>query len=301
MTSILFCILAALQGDPPGPQDQARRQAAELRRECAEALKEVDGVGAVGLGGTGEDYRLLIAVRDPETLRAVRELVGGDSYGGLKIIWSVAEAPRPGPPPGLTPSPPPVPEPLREKPLSIEPFADRNNIWQASVTDCDIIREHLKLKKITHPSGNGMSWVPCQIVQRTSIGPDGGHSFTYTRHRPDCPVRMGRVGEPSWSDNYMAWVFRTGMTSPSPTNFTIPGNSWDFEHLSSNDMASRMPQVREGATNVPVWPYGPYAYGPYSRPYPYSYYSYYSYYWYPRYHWRWWPCRPYYRWHWRYR
>lgn len=289
MMEVLFCTLALLaQGDPA--QDQARRRAAELRQECAEALKEADGVGSVGLGGSGDDWRLLIAVRDREALRAVKELVGGDSYGGLRIVWSVAEPVRPGPPPSAAP---PAPEPLREKPIPLEPFENRNNIWQASITDCDIIRDYLKLKKVQHPSGNGMSWVPCQVVQRTSIGPDGGHSFTYTRHRPDCPVRMGRVGEPGWSDNYMAWVFRSGMTSPSPTNFTIPGNHWDFEHQSSNDMASRLPQVREGMTNVPVWPYGPYAYGPYTRPYPSSYYSYY---WYPRYTWRWWPCRPYYRW-----
>lgn len=288
MIDVLFCTLTLLF--PQDPPDQARRRAADLRLECAEALKDVDGVGSVGLGGTGDDYRLLIAVRDRVALGAVRELIGGDTYGGLKIVWSVAEPPRPGakdfaPPPAAEPPP-------RERPLPVEPFADRNNIWQASITDCDIIRDYLRLKKVTHPSGNGMSWVPCQIVQRTTIGPDGGHSFTYTRHRPDCPVRQGRVGEPGWSDNYMSWVFRSGMTSPSPTNYTIPGNYWDFQHQSSNDMASRLPQVREGWTSVPVWPYGP-STSPYARPYPYSYYSN----WYPRY-WGGWYYRPYYRWGW---
>jgi len=290
MMVVLICTLSLLlQQDPP---DQVRRRALDLKLECAEALKDVDGVGSVGLGGTGGDWRLLIAVRDKDAQRAVRELIGGDSYGGLRIVWSVAEAPRPG---ADHFAPPPAPEPPAEKRVPVEPFENRNNIWQASITDCDIIRDHLRLKKIQHPSGNGMSWVPCQVVQRTTIGPDGGHSFTYTRHRPDCPVRMGRVGEPGWSDNYMAWVFRTGMTSPTPTNYTIPGNQWDFEHQSSADMASRLPQVREGATSVPVWPYGPYV-SPYARPYPYSYSSYYGY---GRY-WGWWHCRPYYRgWYWR--
>jgi hypothetical protein len=114
------------------------------------------------------------------------------------------------------------------------------------------------MKKVTHPAGNGKSWVPCQVMTRTTIGPVGSYSFTYTNHRPDCPVRLGRVGEPSWSDNYMAWVFRQGITPPKQGNLGIQGDPWTTAAMAAADMASRLPNIREGA-------------GAYGWPYPYYY------------------------------
>ncbi|MBI3854200.1 MAG: hypothetical protein HY293_00765 [Planctomycetes bacterium] len=198
--------------------------------------------------------------------------------------------------PAKYPPPPPEPVPLKppaQKPQTL-PSPEPPNFWNASVTDCDIIRDHLKMKPVTHPAGNGKSWVPCQVMQRTTIGPGGGHSFTYTNHRPDCPVRLGRVGEPAWSDNYVAWVFRSGITAPAPTNFTLPGNSWTWAASAASDMVSRLPKIREGAGSGPVWVGGygwVYPYVPYY--YPYAYYPYY----YPnRYYWT--PYRYYWHYHW---
>jgi hypothetical protein len=125
-------------------------------------------------------------------------------------------------------------------------------------------------------------------MTRTTIGPAGSYSFTYTNHRPDCPVRLGRVSEPSWSDNYMAWVFRQGITAPKQGNLGIQGNPWDVAAQAAADMASRLPNIREGAgaSGWPYyWPYGywPYSYWPYYYPY-YRPYRYYRYYYYPVYY-----------------
>jgi len=299
MMNILWCLVLLLQDDPKVLEQKARDRATEMRQECAAALESVDGVGAVGMGGTGTDYRLLIVCRDTPTQRHVRELIGGDEYGGVKIVWSIADpARRP---------PPPPPEPFNEKPQVRQPepppqFPEAPNVWKASVTDCDIIREHLKMKKVTHPAGNGKSWVPCQVMTRTTIGPAGSYSFTYTNHRPDCPVRLGRVGEPSWSDNYMAWVFRQGITAPQQGSLGIQGNPWTVAAQAAADMASRLPNIREGAGVAGPYPYyyWPYGYWPYYWPYysPYYYYRPYRYYYrsyYPVYY----RCHYYVRFRWR--
>lgn len=263
--NILWFLALALQEDPRVLEQRARDRAAEIRQECAAALESVDGAGPVGVGGTGTDYRLLIVCRDAATQRHVRDLIGGDDYGGVRIVWSIADPGR---------RPPPPPEQFNEKPRVQQPEPsppppEPPNFWKASVTDCDIIRDHLKMKKVTHPAGNGKSWVPCQVMKRTQIGPGGGHSFTYTNHRPDCPVRLGRVNEPAWADNYLAWVFRQGITPARPSNFTLPGDSWAWAGQAAADMVSRLPNIREGA-------------GAYGWVYPWAYVPYYYYY--PRYY-----------------
>jgi hypothetical protein len=281
MANLLWCLLLLAQDDPRVLERKARDRAMEMRQECAAALESVDGVGSVGVGGTGTDYRLLIVCRDAATQRHVRDLIGGDDYGGVRIVWSIADPARR-----------PPPEPFNEKPRVQQPepppqFPEAPNVWKASATDCDIIRDHLKMKKVTHPAGNGKSWVPCQVMNRTTIGPGGISSFTYTNHRPDCPIRMGRVSEPAWSDNYTAWVFRQGITAPKQGNLGVQGDAWTWGHQAAADMASTLPKIREGAGTA-AWPY-PYSYWPYYYPYfyyPYPYYypyrsyrrSYYYYY-----------------------
>lgn len=246
MAKILWFLLAVLQDGPEGAEQKARDRAIEMRAECATALESVEGVATVGVGGSGRDYRLLIAVRDAATQRHVRDLIGGDAYGGVRIVWSVSEPPR---------QTTPLAEPSgdRLQPRQPEPVPDRLNPWNASVTDCDIIREYLRMKPVTHPAGNGKSWTPCQVLRRTTIGPGGGHFFTYTSHRPDCPVRLGRVGEPPWADNYLSWVFRQGMTPAAGTNYTLPGNGWTWAAQAAVDMASRLPNIREGAQAGSTW------------------------------------------------
>jgi hypothetical protein len=269
MKTLIWIMALALQDDPSAAGNKARERALEMRQECATALESVDGVGSVGVGGSGLDYRLLIVVRDALTQVYVRDLIGGDSYGGIRIVWAIS---APGRPP--TTEPPPQPAPEKPRAQTPETLPEFPNAWNARATDCDIIRDYLKMKPVTHPSGNGKSWVPCQVVRRTTIGPGGGHAFTYTNHRPDCPIRLGRVGEPPWSDNYVAWVFREGITPATGTNFTLPGNPWAWVTQAGADMGSRLPNVREGVPIVPVYvpPYYPYRY------------------------WYWRPC--YYHWHW---
>src|SRR5262245_57255906 len=98
--NILWFLACLMQDDPRVLEQQARDRAIEMRQECAAALESVDGVGSVGMGGTGTDYRLLIVCRDGPTQRYVRDLIGGDEYGGVRIVWSIADpARRPPPPP----------------------------------------------------------------------------------------------------------------------------------------------------------------------------------------------------------
>jgi hypothetical protein len=246
MPVLLVLLGLALQEGAP-PERAAREHALLMRQECAAALESVDGVTSVGVGGSGADYRILISVRDAASQRSVRDLVG-DTYGGVRIVWSVAEAPRRG-----TPAEPP-PEPAR--PAVPAPAPERGGPWIVSPLDCDILRDYLKLKPVTHPAGNGKSWVPCRVTRRTTIGPGGVTSFSYTDHRPDCPIRLGRVPEPPNADHFTAWVFRQGMTPPTGGNFTLPSNDWAWGIQAAADMASRLPSVREGSGSLWIEGYG---------------------------------------------
>jgi hypothetical protein len=64
MMNILWCLRLPAAGRPKVLEQKARDRATEMRQECAAALESVDGVGSVGMGGTGTDYRLLIVCRD---------------------------------------------------------------------------------------------------------------------------------------------------------------------------------------------------------------------------------------------
>ncbi|HVR84233.1 MAG TPA: hypothetical protein VMU54_07980 [Planctomycetota bacterium] len=246
MPILLFLLGLAVQDDPKALGKQALERAREMRQECAEALESVDGVGSVGLGGNGIDYRIVVAVRDAAAQRRVRDLIG-DTYGGVRILWSIAEAPRRAPVP-------PEPPAALPRPMPSDLAADPMNAWTASPLDCDILRDHLKLKPLPHPAGNGKSWVPCQIMKRTMIGPGGVTSFTYTNHRPDCPIRLGQVGEPPGSDSFTAWVFRRGTTPPTGGDVLLPSNGWAWGMQAAADMASRLPSIRDGEPAAgPVW------------------------------------------------
>src|SRR5882757_5553386 len=120
MPILLLVLGLALQEN----SNPARMRAQEMRQECAAALESIDGVGSVGLGGSGTDYRIVIAVRDTATQRQVRDLVG-DAYGGVRILWSIAGAPRPAPLPAAPEEP--------ARPLTRpEPPPERLNPWNAA-------------------------------------------------------------------------------------------------------------------------------------------------------------------------
>jgi hypothetical protein len=122
---------------------------------------------------------------------------------------------------------------------------------KGEVTGCDIIRDYLKLKPVHHPIGNGRSLIPCQLVRRSVVGPGGGHTYVYTKHRSDCPIRLGRVSQPEWADNFVGWVFQKGFTPVMRAGFTWPNELraddklWDAQ--AKNELMTRLPYIREGA------------------------------------------------------
>ena len=129
---------------------------------------------------------------------------------------------------------------------------DPQNPWKASVTDCDIIRDYLKMKPMRHPIGDTMySKTPCQLVHRSVIGAGGGHSYLFTKHRDDCSIRLGRVAQPAWADNFVAWVFQKGFTSAQrggflwPTELRADDKAWDRQ--AGKEMKTVLPYIREGA------------------------------------------------------
>lgn len=94
----------------------ARYKASDLRASAEVELSTLPGVVSVGLGGSGTDYRLIVVVRDLAAKLGARERLGGDAYGGVKILWCVtaapAETPRPAAAPVARPAPAaPLPPP----------------------------------------------------------------------------------------------------------------------------------------------------------------------------------------------
>jgi len=179
----------------------ARERAGEIRARCVTRLDGVPGITSVSYAGSGTDYRLLISVQDYIAKAAVRQKLGGDSWEGLAILWSVAStqtvaAPReepartdkpraPAPPPATKPEPaPPAEEP-----------------------DCDIVRAQLGLPALHRPVGgtSWKSWVPCKVWLRSVAGPGGGHSYLYAKHRPGCGYQDGLVSR----------VVREGFLTPT--------------------------------------------------------------------------------------
>ncbi len=222
------------------PQDSALQKAAEARLRCETLLGALEGVTVVGLGGARSEYRVLVSCRDAAARLAARTLTGGDLLDGVRIFWTLAPQDLPKP----APKPPPAEAP-KEAPAQEEPP------WKAEATDCDIVRDYLKLKPVNHPAGQGRSYVPCQLVRRSVTGAGGGHSYTYTKHRPDCPIRLGRVGQPAWADNFIAWVFQKGFTPVAragitwPTELRADDKLWDQQ--ASSELMTRLPYVREAA------------------------------------------------------
>lgn len=275
---ILFAGTALSAQEERFLEGEARQRAAEARLACAARVEHLDGVVSVNMGGTGKSYRLFILVRDAAAKARVQEKIGGDRFRGLDIHWSFAAAARKPAGPALRNTGPVnymmgmAPSPRKSAPVNsmmgaplrqtralprndvkaFQPQQDEGeNFWKAKVTDCDIVRNHLKMKRISHPIGNGRYYKPCQLMLRSVTGAGGGHSFYYTKHRPDCPIRLGRVGQPSWADHHIAWIFQKGFTQPIRGGIT-----WPYELRASDslwrrqmvqDVKSRLPRIRDGA------------------------------------------------------
>ena len=239
LTLILCGATPAVQDAWGSPPD-----AVELKKRCRERLEGVEGIVSVGLGGVNDTYSLLIVCRTEEARKKARAILGGNRFEGLKIFWSISG------PPAVTVK---VPKLLQDK-KQPEPEFDPDGAappWEASVLDCDIIRTYLKLKPVRHPAGNGRSLKPCKVHHRQVVGAGGGHSYYYTKHRGDCPIRLGRVAEPPWADNTIAWIFRKGFTPAARASFLWPTELRADDKLwarqAGEDLRTRLPYIRAGA------------------------------------------------------
>ncbi len=210
-----------------GAQDDAgevRQRAQDARIDCkALLIGTMDGIESVGVAGAGDDYRILVVVRDNATWLAARGKLGGDKYKGFRVMWTVKESSSEGsnayyaPPAPRAPSAPaPAPEPAREpqRPTvaapqnpAWAPTHRQGGRWEDQVPDCDIVREQLGLKRRHRPVGGGSwkSWIPCQIRQRSVLGAGGGHTYLYTSHRPGCQFQNGLIS-PIYRGSFL-WPF----------------------------------------------------------------------------------------------
>lgn len=244
-TMLMLAAGAAAQDDV----ESALRKARDAREKAERLLKGFDDATVVGFGGGGGAFRLMISCRDAAALDEARKRLGGDAVDGVPILWSFRKA---APPPEAKPVP--LPEPAPAQPPKPEPLpkgAGDEPPWKASITDCDIIRDHLKLKPIEHPIGNGRFRAPCQLIQRSVIGAGGGHTYLFTKHRDECPIRLGRVAQPPWADNFVAWVFQKGITPAQRGGFLSPfelradDKFWDQQ--ATEEMKGVLQYIREGA------------------------------------------------------
>jgi len=85
-----FGLAQGQQEDARFLEGQARQRASEIRLKCSGVLAGMDGVTSVSVAGSGTDYRLILVVRDFAAKLAAREIMGGDTYDGLKVLWNVS-------------------------------------------------------------------------------------------------------------------------------------------------------------------------------------------------------------------
>jgi hypothetical protein len=199
----------------------ARERAGEIRARCVTRLDGVPGVTSVSYAGSGTDYRLLISVQDYLAKAAVRQKLGGDSWEGLAVLWSVTStqtvtAPKEEPERPPTPAPPPP----ATKPEPASPDAE---------PDCDIVRAQLGLPPLHRPVGgtSWKSWVPCKVWLRSVAGPGGGHSYLYAKHRPGCAYQDGPVSR----------VVREGFLTPTE----LRGSDVSWWRQVGQDVANKFP------------------------------------------------------------
>jgi len=125
---------------------EARFQASEVQLRCAAALTDLNGLTSVNIAGSGSDYRLIIVVQDLRAKLTARQILGGDVYGGVKVLWSVsnpsAAAPVPAAPPAVAARPaqpaPVLAEPVYTPPTrhyaSMAPVEMRRTFWAGPAT-----------------------------------------------------------------------------------------------------------------------------------------------------------------------
>jgi hypothetical protein len=227
----------------------------ETKFKYEPALKLLDGVLDISVGGIDGKMVLIVRVNSEKSRDAVRLLSGNGLEGHQVYIQITSSKPKKDDQPAAIQAPKSEKKKVEPDPVAsdkIEIPDDRgSNFWKASVVDCDIIRSYHKLKDVTRKNSVGMIVHPCKMVLRQQVGAGGGHSYVYTKHRSECPVRLGRVAQPAWADNYIAWVFQVGFGPAMRGSFL-----WPYELRASDklwvkqvreDLMTRLQYIREGA------------------------------------------------------
>lgn len=235
-----LCVLASLLALPAAAQEE-RRSLEDVLKEHGPTIRNLEGVVTVAPGGTPQEPRILVRVSSEEAKTAVSKKIGGQVEGYKFFVYVAAPpgqtvvAPAPADPPTKTPPPPPS---KTESEKTLE-----------SLEDCDIMRDHLKLKTVSRHK-SGMTIDGCQLLRRSRIGGAGGHAFWYTRHRFDCPIRTNRVTKPEKSDEFTAWVFTRGFQPAQQGSFLVfelkGSDSLWFDGV-KQDLTALLPFIREGA------------------------------------------------------
>ena len=227
--AVLSIFLLSAQGQ------EERPSAAKVVKKHGESLKKIDGVTHVGASGSADNILILIRVDSDEAKKTVREKVG-KTLGGYRIFIYVSK------PVGKTTVSKEKPDPPKKKPDPTKPTP-------LSLEDCDIMRDHLGLKRVLHRA-KGRTYPSCQLMRRTRIGGAGGHGFWYTKHRVDCPIRTGHLEKPEDADKFADWVFTRGFLPAKKGSFLVyelKGSDGLWFDQVKRDLTKLLPYIREGA------------------------------------------------------
>jgi hypothetical protein len=230
---IAFLLATLLQAETPSIHDVLDKH--------RDRLHAIEGVVGVTAGGSSESPILVVRVRDGSVLEAVKKAVGPAVDGIKTFVYPAPGSTVSGDPPAKPPTtaPPPT-EP--GKPAEVKD----------PIEDCDIIRDHRKLKEIKHTE-NGKTYPNCALMNRQVIGSGGGHAFWYTRHRWNCPVRKGEVAPAAGQDGFTRWVLNLGFYPAVRGSFLYPtelkGSDTLWFRQVHKDLTEVLPYIRDGA----VW------------------------------------------------
>lgn len=198
---------------------------------------------------------LIVRVKNESAFRAVHEYSKGSLEGHKVYVQRSEGSKKP-----KTPSDPAVGEleeqlkewkgPARSPAIQVPEDRD-TNVWRASVVDCDLVRDYLEMSPELRRSRGGRTVDPCRLILRKVQGAGGGHSYVYTKHRGECPIRLGRVDQPSWADHYIGWIFQKGFQPAMrggifwPSELRASDKLWTRQ--ATEDLMTRLPYIREGA------------------------------------------------------
>jgi hypothetical protein len=229
----LLAAIAAVFFAPllPSQEDEAvlaRSKAIEVHSRCMTLLDGIDGISSVSYAGSGSDYRLLISVRDYTVKQTAKQKLGGDSWEGMRILWTVTN-------PNFATSTKTIAAP--QEPAPQDPAAPQASpsltrqdpAVMPGIPDCDIVRAQMGLPPVRHLVGGGSwkSWVPCKIWLHAVEGAGGGHSYLYTKHRPGCPFQ----------DGLCSAVYREGFLYP----FSLRADDSNWRRQVAQDLGAKFP------------------------------------------------------------